>query len=154
MPAELDHIALANRNHEALRILLAADPPQPEWVATVAFYKALQIIEACFANLGIGHSSGHHGRLDVMARDSRFDPIFKHYKALLEASEIARYLGSRFQTPGLYSTFDDYMTIDDVKKSLLGKRLANVEMHSRAFLSDAAKTSALSQPDFGIGRCL
>lgn len=45
MATELEHIELANRNHEALRVLLAADDDHPEWVATIAFYKALQILE-------------------------------------------------------------------------------------------------------------
>jgi hypothetical protein len=138
MPAELDHIALANKNHEALSVLLRAAPPHSEWAAVIAFYKALQIVEASFVNLRIGRSAGHQGRLDLMATDHRFDPIYKHYKTLLEASEIARYLGSRFSA-SRFATFDDYMTIDDVKNSLLGKRLLNVEVHARAFLSDAAK---------------
>jgi hypothetical protein len=144
MASELDHINLANRNHDALRVLAQADPPHPEWMATIAFYKALQIIEGCFANLGLGHGCGHQKRLEVMSHDRRFDHVFRHYKALLEASEIARYLSSSGTGATIYRCFDDYMDSANVKDRLLGERLKNVEMHSRSLLSDAAKASLIS----------
>ncbi len=144
MASELDHINLANRNHDALRVIVGADPPHPEWMAVVGFYKALQIIEACFANLGIGHGFGHKKRLDIMAFDRRFDPIFKHYKMLLEASEIARYLGSSSAGAAAYRCFDDYMDSSQVKAKLLGERLKKVEIHCRSLLSDAAKATLIS----------
>lgn len=143
MASELDHIALANRNHEALSALLNADGEHPEWVATIAFYKALQIIEACFARQGIGHGHGHSKRLEVLHDKRRgFHSLCKHYEALLEASEIARYLSCR-SSAASHTSFTDYMTMEDVKTDLLQKRLMNVEMHARQFLSEDAKSRLL-----------
>jgi hypothetical protein len=141
MASEQDHIALANRNHDALCALLKLPDEHPEWVATIAFYKALQIIEATFAFKGLGHGHGHSKRLALL-QDKRngYASLCKHYEALLEASEVARYLGARTGSGG-YSSFSSYMTMQDVRDELLGKRLANVEMHARAFFSTGSKNS-------------
>ncbi len=62
MSAERDHIALANVNHAALNHLLEDYARFPEWISTVAFYKAVQVVEAVFAaSLGM-HSNDHKGR--------------------------------------------------------------------------------------------
>ena len=66
MANEASHIALANRNHDALGALLNASDEHPEWVATIAFYKALQIVEAAFATAGHGHGHGHSKRLVIL----------------------------------------------------------------------------------------
>ena len=140
MATELEHIALANRNHEALRALLSAADDHPEWIATIAFYKALQILEATFAAKGLGHSHGHAKRLEIIQdANNGYSNLCKHYEALLEASEIARYLGARSAGGAGYSAFSDYMSMNDVRDKLLKKRLLNVEMHARQFLSDDAK---------------
>lgn len=144
MATEASHIALANRNHDALCVLLAANDEHPEWVATIAFYKALQIVEAAFATVGIGHGCGHSKRLEILQdKKNGFTNFCKHYEALLEASEVARYLGSRPVPPSTtgdsYSSFSSYMTMADVKTVLLQKRLMNVEMHARGSLSETAK---------------
>jgi hypothetical protein len=138
MATELEHIALANRNHDALCVLLAAKDKHPEWVATIAFYKALQIVEATFANKGIGHGHGHTKRLQLLQdKKNGYAALVKHYEALIEASEVARYLGGK--TAPAFSQFSDYMSMADVKTDLLSKRLMNVETHARAFLSAQAK---------------
>lgn len=139
MATESEHIALANRNHDALCVLLGADDEHPEWVATIAFYKALQIVEATFAFKSIGHGHGHSKRLEILQYSKHgYASLCKHYEALLEASEVARYLGCRTSSAG-YSSFTSYMPMADVKTDLLQKRLMNVETHAKAFLSDKAK---------------
>jgi hypothetical protein len=140
MATELEHIELANRNHEALRALLGAADDHPEWVATIAFYKALQILEATFASKGLGHSHGHSKRLEII-QDARngYASLCRHYEALLEASEVARYLGARNTGGSGYSKFSDYMSMHEVRENLIKKRLMNVEMHARQFLSEDAK---------------
>ena len=132
MASELDHIALANRNHDALG-------EHAEWVATIAFYKALQVVEACFAHKGLGHAHGHAKRLEILhVRRNGFQSFCRHYEALLEASEVARYLGCR--SAGFSgSSFASYMDMHDVIDDLLKKRLMNIEMHARQFLCDQAK---------------
>lgn len=143
MASEIDHITLANRNHEALAALLASPNDHPEWVTTIAFYKALQIVEAMFAFRGIAHSNGHQRRLDIL-RDNKngFQSIYKHYKRLIEASEIARYLSSRFDGDirgAPFQTYNQYRSMENVKQKLLQDSLMNIEQHSRQFLSDQAK---------------
>lgn len=49
MASELVHIELASRNHRTLLYLLEKHDDPPEWVTTVAFYKAVQVVEAVFA---------------------------------------------------------------------------------------------------------
>lgn len=145
MASEQEHIARANRNHEALVALLAAPDEHPEWIATIAFYKALQIIEATFAFKGLGHGHGHARRLAVLQdRKNGYASLCRHYEALLEASEIAPYLGARAVGGPGYAAFSAYMTMADVRDDLLKHRLMNVEMHARAFLCDASKSSLIS----------
>jgi len=150
MATELEHIALANKNHEALVVLLRSAGDHPEWVATIAFYKALQIIEATFAHKGLGHGHGHSKRLEVLQDNKNgYSSLCKHYEALLEASEVARYLGARAIGGAGYTSFTSYMTMADVKSDLLQKRLMNVEMHARAFLSPPAKELLISVTSLG-----
>lgn len=52
MPTEADHIALANKNHDVLQHLMQDPERFPEWIVTTAFYKAVQLVEAVFANHG------------------------------------------------------------------------------------------------------
>ncbi len=141
MANETSHIALANRNHDALCVLLNATEEHPEWVATIAFYKALQVVEALFANSGLGHGHGHSKRLEILQdRRNGCSAFCKHYEALLEASEVARYLGARSMSGTGFASFSGYMTMEEVKSDLLAKRLMNVEMHARAHLTDQAKS--------------
>lgn len=143
MARELDHIALANRNHDAIETLLAAQSEHPEWVAGIAFYKALHIVEATFAHRGLGHSNGHLRRLEIL-QDARngYQAIFRHYKRLLEASEIARYLSSRFDGDipgGPFTSFTQYRSMENVREKLLKESLMNIEQHARQHLSANAK---------------
>ncbi|HVA50776.1 MAG TPA: hypothetical protein VNH11_30810 [Pirellulales bacterium] len=140
MATEQEHIELANRNHDAIRALLDAQGDHPEWVATIAFYKALQIVEATFAWKGLGHGHGHSRRLEIL-QDAKngYSSLCKHYEALMEASEVARYLGARSSAGAGYARFSDYMSMAAVRDKLLKKRLMNVEVHARRFLSDDSK---------------
>lgn len=57
---------------------------------------------------------------------------------------MARYLGARGMSPGAYTSFQSYMTMDEVRNQLLKRRLGNVENHARQFLSGDAKRALLS----------
>lgn len=147
MASELDHIALANKNHLVLELLLDQSPPHPEWSATLAFYKAVHVVEAVFANCDRTHSNGHDDRLKRL-KSRKYNPIFLHFRPLYVASLIARYLvdtGSRrvydhVSSAPSYSSFEDYMSSEDVKKRLIEKRLRGVESASVSLLSiDAAR---------------
>ena len=49
MSTESEHIALANRDQATLEYLLLDPPKCSEWIAAVAFYKSLHVVEAIFA---------------------------------------------------------------------------------------------------------
>ncbi|MEX2286504.1 MAG: hypothetical protein WD648_05390 [Planctomycetaceae bacterium] len=91
MATPADHIALANRNHDALCLLLPHAETCPEWIATIAFYKAVHIVEAVFAIVLSEHSHSHDDRIDRLKRP-QFEILFIDYRPLYAASVIARYL--------------------------------------------------------------
>lgn len=144
MAAEADHIALANRNHDTLLFLLSKVEQYSEWVAIVAFYKAVHVVEAVFAHDLQKHSSSHAIREGWLLQ-SKYKSIWKSYYHLSNASRIARYLevspvdGSGSVGPSTtYSQFSDYMDAETVRSSLVYKRLRLVEDESQKFLSPAA----------------
>ena len=157
MSLEADHIELANRNHETLLYLMKEAESHPEWVATVAFYKAVQIIEAVFDADSRGHSNGHDSRIDTL-KCPKYRELFKAYRPLYAASLVARYLedtsARKFEAGNppskRYSSFADYMPAESVVHRLLKKRLNVLEQHAVQFLSEAGKTALKRiQPHLG-----
>lgn len=149
MASEADHILLANKNHAALLHLMADPAGHPEWVATIAFYKAVQIVEAVIATDLNQHSTSHHQRL-LTLKAHRFKAIFREYRPLLTASRVARYLadaGDRdldgktvIDAPaGEFRTFADYVPAADVVNELVNKRLRKLEQAALAFLTPAGR---------------
>jgi hypothetical protein len=49
MPSKVSHLSVVRENTATIEWLCKGDPAMPQWVVTVAFYKALHIIEAVFA---------------------------------------------------------------------------------------------------------
>ncbi len=134
MASEFDHIRLANRNHDFLLDVLR-DGRFPDWAATVAFYKAVQIAEAVLAaDLRIDSTS--HTHRENSLKVGKYKPIFKDYTHLITASRIARYL--ECSETGRFREFSDYMDIEAVKQ-LVRKRLYGVEQHAIEFLTDHGK---------------
>jgi hypothetical protein len=136
MPSESDHLALANKNHSALEYLRASkDEPHSEWVVTVAFYKAVQVVQAIFAK--IGRSCHDHKSRHAILK-SKFPDIWKHYRVLWQASTIARYLhDNEAGTP--YTSFDAYCPPDRVSERFIERRLRAIEQLSVKHLSDPTK---------------
>jgi len=60
----------------------------PDWLATVAFYAAVEFVEMLLADRGL-HSKSHEDRKLAVRRD--FKRLFRHYHALYNASLNARY---------------------------------------------------------------
>ncbi|QDU36166.1 hypothetical protein Mal4_04490 [Maioricimonas rarisocia] len=146
MASELVHIELANRNHRTLLYLLEAHQDHPEWVTTVAFYKAVQVVEAVFAAHSQSHSHGHDTRLRELKR-TIFKDIFRGFRPLYAASLVARYLvdsaSQKLEGTGnakQYACYTDYCSAEKVLNNLLKKRLNAVEQHAVKFLSDDGKT--------------
>jgi hypothetical protein len=145
MATEADHIALANKNHEILFYLLDEINRFPEWVTVIAFYKAVQILEAVFVHK-YGHCChGHQKRLDALKTRGHV-VLHRHYRALWSASSVARYLFDSQANKG-YSSFADYLSPDNVKDKIIHKRLLGFECEAVGLLSDAGKQGLLRIPD-------
>jgi hypothetical protein len=128
-----DHLHLANRNQEALDFLIREDARFPEWVATVAFYKAVHVVESVFVVQGIEASTDHWERLNQLKRDRRFAKMHEHFRPLFNASLIARYLSDVDGTG--FKTFVDYIPADQVKAKLVRHRLHQLEESGVKFLT-------------------
>ncbi len=124
MASEQNHVALANRNHLLLTELVTAQK-HSEWIATVAFYKAVHLVEAVFAYQYGRHSNSHAARLDWLKHDNAIKSCFGAYRSLMTASLVARYLES--DQSGDVSTFESYMPMSDVIAKLVHGQLVKVE---------------------------
>jgi hypothetical protein len=138
MASEADHVALANKNHDALFHLMASPDEYSEWITTITFYKAVQIVEAVLSATRGRHSPTHADRLSTLKR--LFPAIHKHFRVLWSASTIARYLHDRdSDTP--YSSFQDYLPPDQVIQKMVNRRLDPIEQIALPLLSDSQKGS-------------
>ena len=126
MPTDKDHQALAEHNQRTIDFLLTGGDEFPDWTATVAFYKAVHLIEALLAREYHTHGIDHANRGRILKQENRYTNIYRQYSALKEASTVARYLcesnGGRS-----YRTFTDYCTMERVKSEILGSRLKELE---------------------------
>lgn len=143
MASEKDHIALANKNHDCLMHLLPNVATHPEWVATIAFYKAVQIAEAVLDALMGKDSTSHRDREDNIKTHPKLKSAFKDYQSLLTASRIARYLPPDTK---LYKTFSDYMSPDDVERVLVYQRLYRFEQQMIPFMTNAGSLTKIQPP--------
>jgi len=144
MASEADHIALANKNHDVLVYLLEDVERFPEWVTVAAFYKAVQIVDAMFRKATGRCCFGHDDRLNKLKIGHK--ALHKHFRVLWSASSIARYLYDTVgHTP--YSCFTDYMTPEQVRRTIVGKRLRGVECEALRFLSEDARSQLQRVPE-------
>jgi len=143
MPSESDHIALANNNHRAMMCLHDAEDDHSEWVATVAFYKAVHLVQAMLSKAGRS-CHDHKTRHDILK--SRYPEIWKHYRPLWSASTIARYLHDNdSRTP--YKQFSDHCPSDQVYERYIQKRLRAVENHAWNKLSPESQKILIRVPE-------
>jgi hypothetical protein len=134
MPSEADHIVLANENQSAMEDLLGEGARFNGWIATIAFYKALHVVEAVFANQPLDrerHSANHATREAKIKR--QFPGMWKPYFRLLSASKVARYM------EGNHVSFERYMTRSHLLTSHLAGSLADLESRCAILLGDAAR---------------
>lgn len=126
MPSERAHLALADRNQTVIDHLLQRPDECMEWIVTVAFYKALHLVEALFAHDGLGHGQSHENRDYLLKTNRRYAHIYRHYRPLWAASMVARYLYD--PAGGTYSTFADYLPPGEAKRQMVDHRLHQIEM--------------------------
>lgn len=137
MANEATHIHQANRNQAVLSDLLSSPSPPWDWIATIAFYKAVHMVEAVFSRNESppdDNSVNHKSRNHVLKL--RYPNIWRHYYYLFRASLVARYLeyGDKGDTYA-YATFSSFMSDDQVEEGLLGIDLTRVEREASSYLS-------------------
>lgn len=122
MPSEQSHLSLANHNQDLLDTLVLDIKRFPDWAATVAFYKALHVVEAALAcENPARHGMDHSARERLLKTDRRYQAIYRHYRPLYAASMVARYMEDN------QTDFTSYLTPDQVIGTLLKYRLHEVE---------------------------
>ena len=133
MPREKSHLELANHNQEFLDTLVPQVERFPDWVATVAFYKAVHIVEAVFACERVGslHSSDHMARNHRLKTTPRYEKINEHYRVLYSASILSRYMRDD------EAVFVDQYKPDQVIGELLNHSLRQIEKSAAKFLNHA-----------------
>jgi hypothetical protein len=129
MASRDQHLAKAARNQAFLD---KVDDTFPEWLATVAFYKAVHLVEAFFATQGI-HSK-RHGERNHRLQHHHPD-IWMEFKPLHDISRQVRYYAAS-------------VTAQKVREYLIGVRLKAVEalVTARLKAATAAPASAASTP--------
>jgi hypothetical protein len=135
MPSKESHVAAAVENQKVIDYLCERIEDYPGWVAVVAFYKALHVVEATFASNSI-HMDNHRDRNRLLKSDPRYSHIWKNYRPLWDASLIARYLREDEKHP-THDVFATYMPPEVVKAMILGHYLRQVEKSSGAMLGDS-----------------
>jgi hypothetical protein len=138
MPSKVSHLSVVRENTATIEWLCKGDPAMPQWVVTVAFYKALHIIEAVFAadkKSVARHTDDHTQRNDLLRRNNRYHNIWKHYRPLWNDSLIARYLQGSNETDA-YKGFSDYMSLADVETTHLNHHLVQIVRTARTILND------------------
>ena len=95
-----------------------------DWMATVAFYAAVHCVETLLVHDKLDHGMTHEGRNDCLKRINRYKKIWENFRPLYEASLVARYLCHNNQS---CPSFDQWISVADVKKRLIGGHLHEVE---------------------------
>src|SRR5436309_2871383 len=119
MPSSKEHKEKAERNRHALDELIATNGA-PEWIAVVAFYTTLHLVERLAACENLHHSK-HPDRLNYLTRHKQHRVIHPHVLAIFDASLVARY-GTVNQFAKAYPG----TTVVDV---LVNKHLAAIEAY-------------------------
>ncbi|HUS57242.1 MAG TPA: hypothetical protein VM141_01205, partial [Planctomycetota bacterium] len=117
MPRIDSHINLAVHNIECA-CHLNATPRFHDWTATVAFYAAIHVVEAVFANeKPILHGQCHQRREQLLKQ--KYQNIYIPYHALRDAADVARYLDKA-------DCFSLFMDPSQVQAILLQQKLTSI----------------------------
>lgn len=140
MPSKEAHLAAAAENQQAIDYLSERLDDFPGWTTTVAFYKALHIVEALFAVDGAGaggHTDDHRERNRILKQTKRYQQIWRYYRELFQASLVARYLREDQSGP-TYEVFSRYMPPQRVRQLVLNHWLRQLGMSAARLAGDDA----------------
>ena len=125
MPDKDCHLAVARRNQDLIDRLLNAGNSHPEWVAVIAFYEALHIVDAVlFVDHPDKHGGNHDSRNRILKTTKRYQNLYYHYRPMFSASLVARYLEADHHE---HRCFADYMSADRVVSTLLKHNLTQLQ---------------------------
>ena len=127
MPRSSEHRAKAERN----RLVLAKLDPfaDGDWIAIVAFYRAMHLVERLAARDNLHHKS-HSERDKYLQSHRRHREILRPYRFMFDAGHLARY--------GTASKFDQAFPGDAAHSVLVGTHLAAVEVYVEAAFAPPA----------------
>jgi hypothetical protein len=117
MGTAAEHQEKAQRNR---RFLATISDEFPEWLASVAFYTAVELIEQLLAAKG-HHSKSHFERKTALKQYYPNQHLNRAFNDLYNASLDGRYL-----------SLDKAPTTADVRAILIGKQLALIEQYVAA----------------------
>jgi hypothetical protein len=135
MPSSKEHKEKAERNHDTLQRLIASNGA-PEWMAVVAFYTALHLVERLAACENLHHTK-HPDRLAYLTRHKQHRVIHPHFQMIYDASLVARY--------GTVNQFAKAYPGSIVVDVLVNRHLADIAAHVDAHFNPPA-TPASSLP--------
>ena len=135
MPSESSHIDVANCNQATVKFLVLNDfAAHLPWIGTIAFYKALHVVEAVLANSFSSHPTTHYSRNHFLATENRLKKIYTHYIPLYAMSQKARYLSHCSERSGVVR-FIDHIDQKAMSKVYLLHHLFQLEDSAQLFLS-------------------
>ncbi len=141
MPDDTEHTQLALHGIDVAHHLLKT-PEFRDWVAIALFYSALHIVEAVFfsdqADDRTKHGQNHDGREAVLKGATSYHKIWEHYRELLSASIIARYLQDR---SGRTILFNVYMSETKVREVLVKHHFWQLIKSASKFLTSQSADS-------------
>jgi len=133
MPSRAAHLKMAEHNQTTLDYLIEKLDTHPDWVVTVAFYKAVHLAEALLAAADAdAHSHDHRSREFALKNNPSYANAYKHYRPLRDASFLARYFACRDDGE---EDFSSTHTTENVKEELIGHRLCQFEKSVRKHLN-------------------
>jgi hypothetical protein len=141
MPSKESHCHAALENNAALQYLLLRIEDYPQWVVTVAFYKALHIVEAMFAadrKSTKKDTDNHETRNRLLKTERRYQKIWGHYRVLWNDSLVARYLkeGETFDSKNPPFKFLSYVPADKILSQHINHHLHQILESARIILDD------------------
>ena len=136
MPDFATHEKIAENNQAMIEHLLQKSEGNFQvfapWVITIAFYKALHLVECILYVDGFldrrkpFHSQNHTERNDTL-RQRKYAKLWKHYYALYNASMTARYLTDA-GTGDIEQYFKQYFcSVDKIRSTMLNHHLRQIE---------------------------
>lgn len=151
------HISKAVHNINTMAFL-ATDtttyPSRKDWIAAVAFYTGLHVVDAVLyhQNTGTGqqHGCSHARRTQFVKSNNRLAKIWRCYRPLYNTSRIARYMQDELTPAGEHVLFDRYMP-DEKFIPFLRARLGGLIKSAGKFIpqAKAAELQAAFDTDLG-----